>query len=321
MTETNLIASYFGPISDSISGMVSIGTTAAGGGKTDLVQAAVSYGAVIISGQSVITDNNYLGKLSTVIGSGNAAYTLINSFPTQLRTMSTSIDYYHEAVASGNQGAISSAGQALVRDVATVINTMGATIASVADALASAGIVSSAAAAPVISLGLSVSAAAGLFVLTATNAVVDAVKSAAAEIGSLLDAINSQSGTAGMGGAGGSGGSGGSGIGHPGGSDASPPESGAGGGALGEYDGPPLDSTIPLVLDLTGSGINLTPLNTSAPYFDLNNDGFARQTGWIGAGMGLLCFDPDDRAITNITQLFGNETTDGFDILRGLAPA
>ncbi|ASV99343.1 calcium-binding protein [Paraburkholderia aromaticivorans] len=318
MTETNLIASYFGPISDSISGMVSIGTTAAGGGKTDLVQAAVSYGAVIISGQSVITDNNYLGKLSTVIGSGNAAYTLINSFPTQLRTMSTSIDYYNEAVASGNQGAISSAGQALVRDVATVINTMGATIASVADALASAGIVSSAAAAPVISLGLSVSAAAGLFVLTATNAVVDAVKSAAAEIGSLLDAINSQSGTAGMGGAGGSGGSGGSGVGHPGGSDASPPESGAGGGALGKYDGPPLDSTSPLVLDLTGSGINLTPLNTSAPYFDLNNDGFARQTGWIGAGMGLLCFDPDDRAITNITQLFGNETTDGFDILRKL---
>ncbi|EIF31215.1 hemolysin-type calcium binding protein related domain [Burkholderia sp. Ch1-1] len=318
MTETNLIASYFGPISDSISGMVSIGTTAAGGGKTDLVQAAVSYGAAIISGQSVITDNNYLGKLSTVIGSGNAAYTLINSFPTQLRTMSTSIDYYHEAVASGNQGAISSAGQALVRDVATVINTMGATIASVADALASAGIVSSAAAAPVISLGLSVSAAAGLFVLTATNAVVDAVKSAAAEIGSLLDAINSQSGTAGMGGAGGSGGSGGSGIGHPGGSDASPPESGAGGGALGKYDGPPLDSTSPLVLDLTGSGINLTPLNTSAPYFDLNNDGLARQTGWIGAGMGLLCFDPDDRAITNITQLFGNETTDGFDILRKL---
>jgi hypothetical protein len=74
----------------------------------------------------------------------------------------------------------------------------------------------------------------------------------------------------------------------------------------------------PLVLDLTGSGINLTPLNTSSPYFDLTNDGFARQTGWIGTGTGLLCFDPNDQNITNITQLFGNATTDGFDILRQL---
>jgi hypothetical protein len=38
----------------------------------------------------------------------------------------------------------------------------------------------------------------------------------------------------------------------------------------------------------------------------------------VGADMGLLCFDPDDRNITNITQLFGNETADGFDILRKL---
>jgi hypothetical protein len=34
--------------------------------------------------------------------------------------------------------------------------------------------------------------------------------------------------------------------------------------------------------------------------------------------MGLLCFDPNDQNITTITQLFGNETTDGFDILRKL---
>ena len=74
----------------------------------------------------------------------------------------------------------------------------------------------------------------------------------------------------------------------------------------------------PLVLDLTGNGIQLTGLNGASPYFDLTNDGFARRTGWVGAGMGILTLDPNDAAITNITQLFGNATTDGFQMLSKL---
>ncbi len=75
----------------------------------------------------------------------------------------------------------------------------------------------------------------------------------------------------------------------------------------------------PLVLDLTGGGINLTPLSDGSPYFDLAGDGFARKTGWIGTGSGLLCIDSSDSGqITSINQLFGNATTNGFTVLKGL---
>jgi len=109
------------------------------------------------------------------------------------------------------------------------------------------------------------------------------------------------------------------------GGDGPPPAGGGGlGGGAGESAGGSLgdgDAQLsPLVLDLNGSGINLTALSSSSPYFDLTNDGFARKTGWIGSGTGLLCFDPNDANITNITQLFGtnDSTGDGFDALRKL---
>ncbi|CCH07014.1 calcium-binding protein [Achromobacter xylosoxidans] len=73
----------------------------------------------------------------------------------------------------------------------------------------------------------------------------------------------------------------------------------------------------PLVIDLTGNGVNLTQLDENSPYFDLNGDGFARKTGWIGAGTGLLCLDPENMGISDISQLFGsNNGIDGFSQLR-----
>ncbi|MFL9866670.1 calcium-binding protein [Paraburkholderia fungorum] len=268
---------------------------------------AVGIGTAIAGAKATLTDSATLGTLSSIVGAGYGIVTAIDKLGKQIDTMSGSLTTYNDAVASGNQGSISAAGLDVTSSVATVVNTIGSVIAGVAGAIAAAGMAGSAAMAPIASLGLAISAAAGLLALTATNAVTDAVKAAAAEIGNLLNDIESQLGTgspdSGQPGAPGAGGKG--------------PESGAGGAAMGKYPGD--DALIsPLVLDLTGSGINLTPLNTSSPYFDLANDGFARQTGWVGAGMGLLCFDPDDRSITNITQLFGNETTDGFDILRKL---
>jgi hypothetical protein len=76
-----------------------------------------------------------------------------------------------------------------------------------------------------------------------------------------------------------------------------------------------------LVLDLTGNGINLTPLSSTSPYFDLTDDGFARKTGWVGSGTGILCLvqnGNDD--ITNITQLFGTYGgySNGFAALAAL---
>ena len=301
---TYSFSDYFGPLFDTAA---SVGTAIETAASGDEIGTVLAIGTAIASGRATLTDNASLGTLSATIGTASAAVTAYNKLGNQIDTMSGSLTTYNDAVASGNQGAISAAGLAVTSSVSTVVNTIGAVIAGVAGAIAAAGMAGSAAMAPIASLGLAISAAAGLLAMTASNAVTDKVKAAAAEIGNLLNNIESQLGT------------GSPNSGQPGAPGASEkgPESGAGGAAMGKYPGD--DALIsPLVLDLTGSGINLTPLNTSSPYFDLVNDGFARQTGWVGAGMGLLCFDPNDQNITNITQLFGNETTDGFDVLRKL---
>ncbi|MFM0166578.1 calcium-binding protein [Paraburkholderia sediminicola] len=301
----SILDGLLGPITDTVSSIVSTIESAAG---KDMVGTAANAGTVLVNGAATLTDSGYLSTLNSVVGTTSTAAMAIKRFPDQMGALNTSLSNYNNAIASGDHGAISATGLNLTGSVATVISTIGSIVASVADAMATTGMMGAAAAAPITSLGLAISATAGLFALAATNAVVDAVKAAAGDISNLLDNIASQSGTGSPGssqpGAPGSGGKG--------------PESGAGGAAMGKYSDDGWDFTSPLVLDLTGAGIDLTPLNTSSPYFDLANNGFARQTGWIGAGMGLLCFDPDDQSITNITQLFGNETTDGFDILRKL---
>ncbi|MBI3446967.1 MAG: hypothetical protein HY055_16785, partial [Magnetospirillum sp.] len=76
----------------------------------------------------------------------------------------------------------------------------------------------------------------------------------------------------------------------------------------------------PLVLDLTGNGIALTALAPDSPYFDLTGSGFARKTGWVGAGTGLLCLDRNGNGnIDDITELFGsNDAANGFAALAAL---
>ncbi|WP_299891825.1 calcium-binding protein [uncultured Ruegeria sp.] len=72
----------------------------------------------------------------------------------------------------------------------------------------------------------------------------------------------------------------------------------------------PLSS--PLVIDLDGDGIELTPLSGSQTYFDLNVDGFAERTGWVHSDDGLLAFDVNGNGIIDDnSELFGNMT--GFD--------
>jgi hypothetical protein len=259
------LSEILGPFFDV--GALMTGATESAVGR-DWTQTVAGVASAALTGRGAITGEGYLGALSTMVGSGTSTAAALNTIGKQIDKMSGSLTSYNDAVASGDQGAISYAGLKLTDSVSTVLGTIGTIIAGVADALGSAGMISSAAAAPVVSLGLALSTAAGLFALTATNAVVNAVKAAAAELGNLLNDIESQLGTgspnSGQPGAPGAGGSG--------------PESGAGGAAMGKYPGD--DALIsPLVLDLTGSGINLTPLNTSSPYFDLANNGFARQTG------------------------------------------
>lgn len=71
----------------------------------------------------------------------------------------------------------------------------------------------------------------------------------------------------------------------------------------------------PLVLDLDGDGIELTAFNaaTTTTFFDIDGDGFAEQTAWVGADDGLLVRDINENGIINdVSELFGSSSIDGF---------
>lgn len=75
-------------------------------------------------------------------------------------------------------------------------------------------------------------------------------------------------------------------------------------------------SASPLVLDLDGDGIEVISLANSSIFWDLDEDGFAENSGWTSADDGLLAIDLDgDGYITDHTELFGSVTEDGFSAL------
>ncbi|MDR8401500.1 hypothetical protein NE850_34785, partial [Paraburkholderia sp. USG1] len=195
---TFTFSDYFGPVSDAVSSMMIAGETAAG---RDPAETALAIGTAAASNIAAVNGSEALGGLSTFVGTTGTLTITMNKLDGQVRDMSLSMGRYDKAVASGDVGAISAAGLNVVSTVSVVVNSIGSLVSAIASTLLTIGTVPATVAAPVASVGLAISAMAGLIAMTATNAVVDAVKSAAAEIGSLLDAINSQSGTAGMGGA------------------------------------------------------------------------------------------------------------------------
>ncbi len=84
--------------------------------------------------------------------------------------------------------------------------------------------------------------------------------------------------------------------------------------AIGARD--PLD---PLVLDLDGDGIETTLTTIGAPSFDLDLDGFAERTGWLSGDDGFLVRDLNDNGlIDDISELFGDPQTRGFEALAAL---
>ena len=84
----------------------------------------------------------------------------------------------------------------------------------------------------------------------------------------------------------------------------------------GKYDD--AETTVsPLIFDL-GTGLNLTQLGSSSDvYWNINpSTSFAHRTAWITGGTGLLAIDANaDGVINDHSELFGNETTDGFTVL------
>ncbi len=76
---------------------------------------------------------------------------------------------------------------------------------------------------------------------------------------------------------------------------------------------PPRD---PLILDLDGDGFEITASASGEAYFDLNGNGFATRNDWLGADDAFLVRDMNGNGqIENINELFGSETSPGFDDL------
>ena len=80
----------------------------------------------------------------------------------------------------------------------------------------------------------------------------------------------------------------------------------------------------PIILDLNGNGVADTVSRTQGVYYDLNHNGFAERTGWVGSGDGLLVWDRNGNgAIDNGGELFGDSAlkqdgttaANGFEIL------
>jgi hypothetical protein len=72
--------------------------------------------------------------------------------------------------------------------------------------------------------------------------------------------------------------------------------------------GDPLDSgdgsSEPIVLDLTGNGINITQETSSTTFFDMSGSGQQSLTAWVGAGNGVLFFDPTGQGqLTQANQI------------------
>jgi Ca2+-binding RTX toxin-like protein len=81
----------------------------------------------------------------------------------------------------------------------------------------------------------------------------------------------------------------------------------------------PPDPRDPLVLDLQGAGLRLTPLANSHAYFDFSESGFATQTAWTTPDEGLLVLDDGQIGSTiSAHELLGAVSGDGFADLAAL---
>ncbi len=70
-------------------------------------------------------------------------------------------------------------------------------------------------------------------------------------------------------------------------------------GATGPDDGSDAPSS-PVLLDLSGNGLNINTLDSSSQFVNLNGDGYQHRMAWAGNGTGVLVFDADgDGKISN----------------------
>lgn len=77
--------------------------------------------------------------------------------------------------------------------------------------------------------------------------------------------------------------------------------------------------TFPMAIDLDGEGIETIDINDSQIYFDVDNDGFREQTGWISKNEAILAIDKNGNGkIDNQSEMFGSTDSTGFEDLRAI---
>ncbi len=75
----------------------------------------------------------------------------------------------------------------------------------------------------------------------------------------------------------------------------------------------------PMAIDLDGEGIETIDINDSQIYFDVDNDGFREQTGWISKNEAILAIDKNGNGkIDDQSEMFGSTTKTGFEELKEL---
>jgi hypothetical protein len=78
------------------------------------------------------------------------------------------------------------------------------------------------------------------------------------------------------------------------------------------YESDPPRSLI-TVLDISGDGFQVSALDYSTAFFDLDGDLFAEQTEWIRPSDGILVLDRNGNGrIDGVAEIFGNAETSGF---------
>ena len=75
----------------------------------------------------------------------------------------------------------------------------------------------------------------------------------------------------------------------------------------------------PMAIDLDGEGIETIDINKSQIYFDVDNDGFREQTGWISKNEAILAIDKNENGkIDNQSEMFGSTDSTGFEDLKAI---
>jgi plastocyanin len=78
----------------------------------------------------------------------------------------------------------------------------------------------------------------------------------------------------------------------------------------------------PIIIDLTGNGINILNLSQSAEQFDYSGNGFSIETAWAGTGNGFLVIRSNNPAfgvsIGDGYELLGTGSESGFQVLQSL---